>query len=434
MSYFHWVLSNFSFVLKSIKGRILHDFRHNTAHHSTCNMPPKEPSTPSSAKKRKTSADNLRDKVRSESERKALEKTGLETSEETHDTEKKQKLLIEKGHVGPKRREWSEKSVGNGEVESGVTKSTVYDTGGRGRKACKGFCGKFVPSVSKNETCVTTGEPILEAHGFSDFPGCGGNDIGKEIPGSAKNEPTSVVTGKKGERTGETLMFPDYSRMVGHEVEKRVAMLRVGTLVNSKKKAYAASLVLEGVKVITVLADELEKFASDAELFKMYGHVTTWVGSMENENIVMMEHIRYFPIVNAYYADISKFIPEKTLQIGNHLVTRDDYLRDSLKLSIGGWRNDGTEIAVSGTVFTFGDDDGENDLGMIVLTPILTTMTYASFSAIKPCSVDTDNKLMTSLVGENKLDSELVKTLGYSNVGGGWKSKRFLKEYLENMT
>jgi hypothetical protein len=450
-------------------------------------MPPKEPSTPSSTKKRKTPADNLRDKVQSGSERKALENTRLE---ETHDTEKKQKLLIEKGHAGPKRREGSGKKLEYGEVEVGVKKSNVYDTWGRGRKSCKGVCGKFIPSASKNDTCVTTGNPIslgahgeeeevveevgeeeeeageeeeeageeeeekevcvhvevkdsvskndtcvttgkpisLTAHGFSEYPGCDAKDIGKKIPGSVKNEPMSIVTEKRGERTGETLMFPDYSCMVGHVVVKRVAMLRVGTLVNSKKKAYAVSLVLEGVKVTIVLADELEKFASDAELFKMYGHVTTWIGAIEEENVVLMEHIRDFPIANAYYADISNFIPQKTLEIGNVLMTRDDYMRDSLKLSLGGWKNDGTEVAVSGTVFTFGDEDGKNDLRMIVLTPILTMMTYASFSAIKPCSTDTDINLLSSL-----RNSELLKIHGYSDVGCGWTSKLFLKEFLLNM-
>ena len=449
-------------------------------------MPPKEPSTPSSTKKRKTPADNLRDKVQSGSERKALENTRLE---ETHDTEKKQKLLIEKGHAGPKRREGSGKKLEYGEVEVGVKKSNVYDTWGRGRKSCKGVCGKFIPSASKNDTCVTTGNPIslgahgeeeevveevgeeeeeageeeevageeeeekevcvhvevkdsaskndtcvttgkpisLTAHGFSEYPGCDAKDIGKKIQG-VKNEPMSIVTEKRGERTGETLMFPDYSCMVGHVVVKRVAMLRVGTLVNSKKKAYAVSLVLEGVKVTTVLADELEKFASDAELFKMYGHVTTWIGAIEEENVVLMEHIRDFPIANAYYADISNFIPQKTLEIGNVLMTRDDYMRDSLKLSLGGWKNDGTEVAVSGTVFTFGDEDGKNDLRMIVLTPILTMMTYASFSAIKPCSTDTDINLLSSL-----RNSELLKIHGYSDVGCGWTSKLFLKEFLLNM-
>ena len=510
-------------------------------------MPPKEPSTPSSTKKRKTPADNLRDKVQSGSERKALENTRLE---ETHDTEKKQKLLIEKGHAGPKRREGSGKKLEYGEVGVGVKKSNVYDTWGRGRKSCKGVCGKFIPSASKNDTCVTTGNPIslgahgeeeevveevgeeeeeageeeevageeeeekevcvhvevkdsaskndtcvttgnpislgahgeeeevveevgeeeeeageeeevageeeeekevcvhvevkdsaskndtcvttgkpisLTAHGFSEYPGCDAKDIGKKIQG-VKNEPMSIVTEKRGERTGETLMFPDYSCMVGHVVVKRVAMLRVGTLVNSKKKAYAVSLVLEGVKVTTVLADELEKFASDAELFKMYGHVTTWIGAIEEENVVLMEHIRDFPIANAYYADISNFIPQKTLEIGNVLMTRDDYMRDSLKLSLGGWKNDGTEVAVSGTVFTFGDEDGKNDLRMIVLTPILTMMTYASFSAIKPCSTDTDINLLSSL-----RNSELLKIHGYSDVGCGWTSKLFLKEFLLNM-
>ena len=449
-------------------------------------MPPKEPSTPSSTKKRKTPADNLRDKVQSGSERKALENTRLE---ETHDTEKKQKLLIEKGHAGPKRREGSGKKLEYGEVGVGVKKSNVYDTWGRGRKSCKGVCGKFIPSASKNDTCVTTGNPIslgahgeeeevveevgeeeeeageeeevageeeeekevcvhvevkdsaskndtcvttgkpisLTAHGFSEYPGCDAKDIGKKIQG-VKNEQMSIVTEKRGERTGETLMFPDYSCMVGHVVVKRVAMLRVGTLVNSKKKAYAVSLVLEGVKVTTVLADELEKFASDAELFKMYGHVTTWIGAIEEENVVLMEHIRDFPIANAYYADISNFIPQKTLEIGNVLMTRDDYMRDSLKLSLGGWKNDGTEVAVSGTVFTFGDEDGKNDLRMIVLTPILTMMTYASFSAIKPCSTDTDINLLSSL-----RNSELLKIHGYSDVGCGWTSKLFLKEFLLNM-
>jgi len=449
-------------------------------------MPPKEPSTPSSTKKRKTPADNLRDKVQSGSERKALENTRLE---ETHDTEKKQKLLIEKGHAGPKRREGSGKKLEYGEVGVGVKKSNVYDTWGRGRKSCKGVCGKFIPSASKNDTCVTTGNPIslgahgeeeevveevgeeeeeageeeevageeeeekevcvhvevkdsaskndtcvttgkpisLTAHGFSEYPGCDAKDIGKKIQG-VKNEPMSIVTEKRGERTGETLMFPDYSCMVGHVVVKRVAMLRVGTLVNSKKKAYAVSLVLEDVKVTTVLADELEKFASDAELFKMYGHVTTWIGAIEEENVVLMEHIRDFPIANAYYADISNFIPQKTLEIGNVLMTRDDYMRDSLKLSLGGWKNDGTEVAVSGTVFTFGDEDGKNDLRMIVLTPILTMMTYASFSAIKPCSTDTDINLLSSL-----RNSELLKIHGYSDVGCGWTSKLFLKEFLLNM-
>ena len=381
-------------------------------------------------------------------------------------------------------------------VNEDVTKkSAIFDTGGRGRKACKGGCGKFIPSVTKNEACVTTGKHVntgnttgkpvttgkttgkpvttgnttetsdttgkpdtdgkttgtsdttgkpvtagkpdsivkhvttLTGKTISKFPGCDVKDVGKEIFGTEKNEPKSIITGKHGERTGETLTFPEYSSTI-----RGVATLHVGTLVDSKKKAYAATLVTHvGTTVTSVLADAVEKFASDAELFKFYGHITEWIGSLENENIVIMEHLKDFPIVNAYYTDISKFIPKKTLEIGELTVREDRKGLDLIKLSIAGWKNDGTGIAISGTVFTFGDDNGKNDIRMIILTPILTLMSYNTFCSILPCRYPTDNKLMTSLVDEKKLDSELVKTLGYSEMAGGWKSKEFLKEYLKEL-
>ena len=207
-------------------------------------------------------------------------------------------------------------------VEIPPSTQKVYNEAGRGRKACKGACGKFIPSVSKNERCVSTGEAIKASdvaevvHAFSKSPGSAKVDIGKRIKGANKREPGSTVTDRKGERSGQTMVVPVYDEMDDDGVKKKVATLDIGNLVDSKKKAYAMTYTMDGASVVkTILADELEKYAEDAMLYKTYGHVTEWIGHMEDENIVLMEEMSD-PIVNAYWTDISLFFPKKTIEIG----------------------------------------------------------------------------------------------------------------------
>lgn len=315
----------------------------------------------------------------------------------------------------------------------------VYNEGGRGRKACKGACGKFIPSVSKNKTCVSTGEAIKASdveqvvHAFSKSPGSANVDIGKRIKGVNKHEPGSTVTERKGERTGQTLVVPVYDEMDDEGVKKKVAKLDIGNLVDSKKKAYAMTYTMDGASVVKmILADELEKFAEDAALYKMYGHVTHWIGRLEDENIVLMEEMSD-PIVNAYWTDISLFSPNKTIEIGGFEVESVENVDSYVKLRVGGWKHDksGLQVAVSGRIFAFGEEDGKVDLDMIVFTPIIILVDYDAFrEKFKKLKMFT--ALMASVdKGTFTKNPKGLEMLRYSQMKNGWVCKENLRDYLK---
>ena len=315
----------------------------------------------------------------------------------------------------------------------------VYKEPGRGRKACKGACGKFIPSVSKNETCVSTGEAIKASdvaevvHAFSKSPGSAKVDIGKRIKGANKHEPGSTVTDRKGERTCQTLVVPVYDEMDDDGVKKKVATLDIGNLVDSKKKAYAMTYTMDGASVVkTILADELEKYAEDAMLYKTYGHVTEWIGHMEDEKIVLMEEMSD-PIVNAYWTDISLFSSKKTIEIGGFEVESVEKVDSHVKLRVGGWKKDdsGLQVAVSGRIFAFGEEDGKVDLDMIIYTPIIMLVDYDAFrEKFKKLKMFT--ALMASVdKGTFTKNPKGLEMLRYSQMKNGWVCKENLKDYLK---
>ena len=320
-------------------------------------------------------------------------------------------------------------------VENPPSTKKVYNEGGRGRKRCKGGCGKFIPSVAKNETCVSNGEAILAAEVeqvFSKSHGSAKVDIGKRIKGEKKHEPGSTVTDRKGERSGETLVVPVYDEMDEDGVKKNVATLYIGNLVDSKKKAYAMTYTMDGTSVMkTILADEVEKFVEDAALYKMYGHVTSWIGRLEDENIVMMEEMSE-PIVNAYWTDISLFFPKKTTDIGGFKVESVENVDCLVKLRIGGWKKDdsGLQVVVSGRIFAFGEEDGKVDMDMIVYTPIIMLVDYDAFR-----ETFKKMKMFTSLMkavdkGSFTKNPKGLEMLRYSQMKNGWVCKENIKEYL----
>jgi len=321
-------------------------------------------------------------------------------------------------------------------VENPPVAPKIYDNGGKGRKPCKGGCGKFIACVAKNDTCVSTGEAITAsdvaqvAHAFSKFPGSVEGDIGKAINGTK-----SIVSSKKGVRTGQTLVVPVYDEMDEFsKVKNKVATLEIGNLVDSKKEAYAMTYTLDGSSFVkTVLADELEKFAEDSDVYEMYGHVTSWVGRLEGENIVLLEEMSD-PIVNPYWTDISLFFPKETQDIGG-LEVEDVNKADSIfKFNIGGWKKDEDEfnVALSGRIFAFGEDDGV-DLNMIIYTPIMMIMSYDVFcekmKKYQPLC------FLMSLVANNAFvkNPEKLKMFRYSIMENGWVVGERLKEYLMNV-
>jgi hypothetical protein len=314
--------------------------------------------------------------------------------------------------------------------------ATVYDESGRGRKPCKGGCGKFIPSGSKNITCVTSGEVVVKSeskeasHVFSAFPGSEKTDIGKQILGMKKHEPSSIVTSKVGKRTGQTLATPDYTVMEDGYVKKRVIVMKVGNLVDSRKKAYAITYTIDGKSdVRSVLAKDLDTYASDAEFFSMYGHVNKWLGRMKGVDIVLIENILDVPIVNGYYVDISNFYPKKKNEIGCMEITVEND-KDLLKIGVGGWKKEDEDIRIvlSVAVYNFGDKGGKRILGLIVFHPLLIHMSFQDFKEMKmkPCHT----QFMISLVDEDKLDSDLVESFGYTKMENGWRCKGYLKETL----
>ena len=324
-------------------------------------------------------------------------------------------------------------------MEIAPSTQKVYNEPGRGRKACKGACGKFIPSVSKNKTCVSTGETIKASdvadvvHAFSKSPGSAKVDIGKRIKGANKHEPGSTVTDRKGERSGQTMIVPVYDEMDVDGVKKKVATLDIGNLVDSKKKAYAMTYTMDGASVVkTILADELEKYAEDAMLYKTYGHVTEWIGHMEDENIVLMEEMSD-PIVNAYWTDISLFFPKKTIEIGGFEVESVEKVVSDVKLRVGGWKKEdsGLQVAVSGRIFAFGEEDGKVDLEMIIYTPIIMLVDYDAFrEKFKKLKMFT--ALMASVdKGTFTKNPKGLEMLRYSQMKNGWVCKENLKDYLK---
>ena len=317
------------------------------------------------------------------------------------------------------------------DVEKPPIVPKIYDNGGKGRKPCKGGCGKYIPSVAKNEKCVSTGEVITESkkykHVFDQFPGSVKKDIGQAVDGA-------IVTANEGDKTGQTLFVPVYDEMDENEVKKRVAMLEIGNLVDSKKKAYAMTYTLDGSSFVkTVLADDIEKLAEDSAVYELYGHVTNWVGRLEGENIVLLEEISD-PIVNPYWTDISLFFPKETQDIGGLEVEDVMKADDIFKLSIGGWKKDDDEfqVAVSGRIFAFGEDDGV-DLNMIIYTPILMLMPYDAFCE-KLKGIEGFGSIMSMVEKNDPLVSDVgLAIMRYSIMENGWVVRERLKEYLNNV-
>ena len=319
------------------------------------------------------------------------------------------------------------------EPEPDVSKKAIktFNEAGRGRKACLGKCGKYVHVSVHNTHCVTTGQNIdvakvdgTDKKDLSLFPGLEASDIGKIIDGA-------TITSKNGDRTGQTIISPDYSEFIkdlGISVNSQLRTTRVGTLVSNK--LYAVSHEMGGnMKMTTATADELDKYAYDAEIFKLYGHVITFVCEMEGESIVVMDNLKEIPIVNGYYADISKFktisiidnVGEMSVNIGN---------KKLLKIELGGWKKTGDDITVvlSARVYNFGEYKGNVDPKTIMFIPVVTLMSYDTFKTMKPCRYKEDNKLMISIVEENRLDSNW-ESLGFMDMDG-WKCKGHLMDCL----
>ena len=309
------------------------------------------------------------------------------------------------------------------EPEVAVKAIKTYDEPGRGRKACKGGCGKFLHVSVQNTHCVSTGLAVDKVQA-TPFPGLEASDIGKNINGAK-------ITSKNGDRTGQTIISPDYSEL-GWSVKRQLRTTRVGKLVSRgvSTKEYAVSHEMGGnMKMTTATADELDKYAYDAEIFKLYGHVTTFVCEMEGESIVVMDNLKEIPIVNGYYADISRFKTSSVFQnIGEIYVNSDN--KKLLKIELGGWKKTGDDIRVvlSARVYNFGEYKGNVDPKTIVLIPVVTLMSYDTFKTMKPCRYKEDNQLMISIVEENRLDSN-VESLGFMDMDG-WKCKGHLMDSL----
>jgi len=104
-----------------------------------------------------------------------------------------------------------------------------------------------------------------------------------------------------------------------------------------------------------------------------------------------------------------------------------------VKFHVGGWKKDesGLQVAVSGRIFAFGEEDGKVDLEMIIYTPIMMLVDYAAFrEKLKKLKIFT--ALMASVdKGAFTKNPKGLEMMRYSEMKNGWVCKENLKEYLQ---